>query len=555
MDSSGSRELSAYICAGEPGQPHSRSNTISSQDRSEQSKRSTSSERPSTLGRNELPSSSLEISLYKESHTVEALSAGTGSEDDDGGTLVYDIFWKSLAKNEFHLPATNEGVQGDAHNYEQRRVPFPGDDDSFVEVRRWLYSVLTLEAWGITQRCPMLIRVTVEEWFGTGAYLKKLIEQTDEGHLCPEEQLKAVLENTMSKAEALRYRDLVVSCVVREARRHFEEKAYAAAVAGRAQMTAASPQVFSDESGYDSDLPDIGDRRGTNSNRSCSKSRPSLPGAWSPRPRRTSSIYSLEQEEVVPHSLHGRQQLAAEHEAEDPINRLSSMMEENESEPGAFSSYIPTGVAWTSRTLSGRRSLSTDRLIESTVARRPDHEASVQSCYTPASRTPPNRRGSFHDLIDHVRLSTPFGARISTSQRAKQSEPIRTVRFEDCLAGPGTQDDISKNDSSMDTSRAGKAGSDSKFNVTVVATEVENEDAIVPASPRLSPKVSHELVPISFSNETAEDMLEKLLLKEEEPARSEMPKKRQLPRRLLKKASRALTPLRPARFRQGKGHD
>ncbi|KAF2467613.1 uncharacterized protein BDR25DRAFT_374391 [Lindgomyces ingoldianus] len=126
---------------------------------------------------------------------------------------------KSQIPDSFEIPSWDQIIRESTHKAIDMKLILPPNDASYHIVRRFLCHVLTIDEWGISKPNPGAIKATIQNWHGTGYYLRYLYEQEDLGDICP----PAMPQDPSSLSDPLRIpnhvRDLIANCVYQEIRK------------------------------------------------------------------------------------------------------------------------------------------------------------------------------------------------------------------------------------------------------------------------------------------------------------------------------------------------
>ncbi|ORY18320.1 hypothetical protein BCR34DRAFT_660306 [Clohesyomyces aquaticus] len=124
---------------------------------------------------------------------------------------------QSLRASEiFQCPRSDKGIRGRTHTTAKVPLTLPSPNDGYHTVRRFIFNVLTLRHWGISQNHPAVVRATVEAWIGTGSYLLHCYEQSDLGDICPPRVFSEAWGTPDPVSVPARLRSLVAYCLAEE---------------------------------------------------------------------------------------------------------------------------------------------------------------------------------------------------------------------------------------------------------------------------------------------------------------------------------------------------
>lgn len=127
----------------------------------------------------------------------------------------------------------------------------PEDADSYVLVRRFLYTVLTVEECGVSVGNPEVVRATVQAWIGLGRYLREKWERGRLEGICPERMWVERKDGEGCREEFIDegVRKSVACCVRREVGRFVQEQRRAQESATSERMSISSPRESQDQHG------------------------------------------------------------------------------------------------------------------------------------------------------------------------------------------------------------------------------------------------------------------------------------------------------------------
>lgn len=129
---------------------------------------------------------------------------------------------KSAEKVAFQAPSDRD-IRADTRTYDVD-VQFPDDNDSYDTVRRFLYRILTSSGWGISEKYPSAVRATVNDWYGTGYYLRLRYSNNDLKDICPATWMEHQGHRNLPEAIDRRLRDMVASCVIHEVGKRIDRR-------------------------------------------------------------------------------------------------------------------------------------------------------------------------------------------------------------------------------------------------------------------------------------------------------------------------------------------
>ncbi|KAF2871796.1 hypothetical protein BDV95DRAFT_607203 [Massariosphaeria phaeospora] len=130
--------------------------------------------------------------------------------------LAYERFLEATSKCNFLIPSTDEEIRLATHPRGDPDLPFPSDEDSFVQVRRFLFNILTINDWGTSLLHPAVVRATVDAWIGTGRRFRQHYESCTLLAICPTGAImgRDKLSSLIPIADGTR--TLITSCIGHE---------------------------------------------------------------------------------------------------------------------------------------------------------------------------------------------------------------------------------------------------------------------------------------------------------------------------------------------------
>ncbi|KAH7130428.1 hypothetical protein B0J11DRAFT_504211 [Dendryphion nanum] len=119
-----------------------------------------------------------------------------------------------IPRDGFSVPPIDDDIRAATHPANDPKADLPADDDAYQEVRKFLYTLLTISDWGISEHHPRAIRATVENWVGTGFVLLQKYQANTLVDICPSTTILKTSGIEISIEKLVR--DSIVTCVERE---------------------------------------------------------------------------------------------------------------------------------------------------------------------------------------------------------------------------------------------------------------------------------------------------------------------------------------------------
>ncbi|OCL14145.1 hypothetical protein AOQ84DRAFT_371562 [Glonium stellatum] len=153
-------------------------------------------------------------------------SADSGDSNSKADTIFPRPPAFAAQTSHFRLPELDTEIMRSTHPLDNPVTYLPLADDGCLVVREFLFNVLTLSDWAISEDHPSAVRATVENWIGPGYHLVERFEKNDLQDICPKTvYTKSHLYGHSSERRVSEsVRKAVACCVRREILRQLERK-------------------------------------------------------------------------------------------------------------------------------------------------------------------------------------------------------------------------------------------------------------------------------------------------------------------------------------------
>ncbi|KAF1846809.1 uncharacterized protein K460DRAFT_396118 [Cucurbitaria berberidis CBS 394.84] len=304
-------------------------------------------------------------------------------------SMPIDDYLRNTNACDFKLPCSDDQIRAETQEGPPR-YELPEEDDSFLVVRRYLYELLTRSGWGVSDRYPVAVRCTVNNWIGKGGYFKKMYCTMDGlNTICPrcgmdDKGIEVAFESSI--------RDTITACIVYETRKLWEYKLHRVSKASIASEYLA---IVAEEQ----------------QNLTATKRTAHLSPTDCLRPEVTSDQQSLHSDDQSVYSRH-------------EMNNVGDHIP-----PRSFSLRHHPFLSRDRKLPSPYKGVSTYDLRSSTPAQRP---ASRARCWTTESlQRSISRMSSFNQRLQSSRVTSPEELKPHFKPQTELDGEINVVRFDD----------------------------------------------------------------------------------------------------------------------------